>query len=151
LLVSGAGVGRLRRRSRRARYSWLDQLHHVSVGIVDADRAMEAELGLRGLDPAWRDEPLAAPRERRRRLGGVAGDEARLPVREVVGAESGGDRSAVARREVLEELDARARSRSETGNAEPRPEHVVQMLLLGAEILALACDRESEGVAIKAE
>jgi hypothetical protein len=65
--------------------SWLDQLHHVPVGIVDADGTVEAELGPRGVDPARRDEPAATPRELRRRLGGVAGDEARLPVREVVG------------------------------------------------------------------
>jgi hypothetical protein len=72
-------------------------------------------------------------------------------VRDVVGLEIDGRRPPIARREVLEQLDARARRGPKRGDAQPRSKHVVQVLLFRVVVLALARDPHAEHVAIEPE
>ena len=73
----------------------------------------------------------------------------RLPVHQVVRPLVGGIGPAVARGQVLEELDARAGGGAEAGDVQPGALHVVQVLLLGPEVHALAGHPEAEHVAVE--
>ena len=70
-------------------------------------------------------------------------------VHEVVNTSVRSERPPVAGGEVLEELDGRAGGRPQGRDPEPSPEDVVQVLLLGSVVLALADDAHAERVAIE--
>ena len=57
----------------------------------------------------------------------------------------------VARRQILEQFDARPLARTKRRNAQPRAEHVVQALLLDVVVLAFAGHVHPQGVAIEAQ
>src|SRR5437660_847457 len=113
-----------------------------------------------------RPEAEAGPGARRRaRRGGGAGAapegpdhrldvvrlEDSLPVDEVVRPDVGGPRAPIAGSQVLEELDPRAAAgRPERGDPEASPEDLVQVLLLGAGVLALPGHPEPEPIAVAA-
>src|SRR5215207_3971733 len=80
----------------------------------------------------------------------VLRDEPGLPVHEVVGARVGGRGPPVARGEVFEEFysDAAPR-RAQRRDAQARAAHVVQVLLLGAVVLAPARDRHPQYVTVE--
>jgi hypothetical protein len=73
-----------------------------------------------------------------------------LPIPEVVGCGVRGSCASRARCQVLEELDPRPLGRAQSGDAQVRTEHIVEMLLLGAEILAGAGDAQSEQIVVEA-
>src|SRR5438270_3497788 len=89
--------------------------------------------------------------EARARERGVACEERGLPVDQVVRALVRRIEPPIARREVLEQLDARTMSGVKRRDAQSRTEHVVEVLLLGTVVLALAHHREPEPVAVEAE
>src|SRR5438046_572908 len=138
-------------RRSRIRPSWrLHDLEYVSVRIADQEPLREAQLAPAERDRARGDKRRARLAERACGIA-VAADQAGLPVHHVVGALVGRDRPAVARRQVLEELDAGPARGPQRGDAQPGAEHAVQVLLLGPVVLALALHLESQEIAIEAE
>src|SRR5207244_7951478 len=73
----------------------------------------------------------------------------RLPVNDVIRVNVGRSRASIARREVLEKLSARAGRGPHSCDLQVRAEDLVQVFLLGPEILALARFAKPEQVAIK--
>ena len=68
---------------------------------------------------------------------------------DVVGVNVRRPRSAIARRQIFEKLNAWSRSSAHSGDVQMRSENLVQMFLLGPEIFAFARFAQSEQVAIK--
>jgi hypothetical protein len=60
-------------------------------------------------------------------------------------------RPSVLRRQVLQKLDPRAEGGAHRRDAEMRAEHVVEMLLLGAKVLALSGNAEPEKIAVETQ
>jgi hypothetical protein len=81
------------------------ELHNVTVRIAHQDGARDPERRVRELHHASGHEVVA-----RRAIR--VGEERRLPVYEIVGVLVGRHRTAVARREVFEQLDSRSGSRA---------------------------------------
>src|SRR5829696_5760629 len=53
------------------------------------------------------------------------------------------------RRDVFEKLDSRPTRGAQRGDAEPRAENLIEMFLLCAVVLGVACDNHAERAAIK--
>src|SRR6516165_3692867 len=70
-----------------------------------------------------------------------------LPFNEIVGMGGGRARPPIARRKILEKLDAWACRRSQCRDSQMRSEDVIQMLLLRTPVLAFSSNREAEDVA----
>ena len=58
------------------------------------------------------------------------------------------ERAAGAGSEVLQEFNAGALGRAQTGDAHAGAEDEIEVLLLGSEVLAFAGDAKAEGVAV---
>ena len=126
------------------------ELEEVAVGIAEQEARAESQLPVRQASRG-QARPTAGARRVEGAMPQVAG--ARAPSASEtrsLARTSGGHGPAVARREVLEELDARARRRAQRRDAQARAEDVVQVLLLGAVVLALAGDAQAERVAVEA-
>lgn len=72
-------------------------------------------------------------------------------MQQVVGPQIGRRGPPVAGGEVLEELDPGTGSGAEAGDTQAGPEHVVEVLLLGPPVLALARDPQPEDIAVEPE
>src|SRR6266581_5320686 len=129
--------------------SCLDDLHLVAVGIFDQQRLAIPEPVLRERDDPRRDEGDASVAQTEGGRVGVARDERRLPVDLIVGAGLRGVGPAVARGQVFKELDAGPGGGPEARDPQASSEDVVQMLLLGAVVLALPRHLQPEQVAVE--
>src|SRR4051794_8027856 len=75
----------------------------------------------------------------------------RVAVNEIVGVLVFRKTSSIARTEVLEQLNTRARCCPQRGNSQSCSENVVQVLLLGAVILAFSSDVHPQQVAVETQ
>lgn len=110
----------------------LDEFDNVAVGIAHENAAAEAELAISERDDPGGNESVMSRAQGLRTSFYIGSYELCLPVHQVARALIGGHRAAITRREVFEQLNARAIGRAQARDAEPRAEHVVQVLLLGA-------------------
>src|SRR5438093_13257497 len=92
--------------------------------------------------------PAAVSREARRSRSALA---VGLPMDEVIGALVGQGGPAVARAQVLQELNPGARGGAQTGDAQARAGDVVEPLLLRPIVEALPGDLEPQQVAVEAQ
>src|SRR6516225_1814887 len=123
-----------------------DRCDYMSVGIGEEKLRMP----VRGLYTAGNEL-----RMRFMEIGefcvGVRDIDENLPVRQVIGSRVFGDVAAIARHEVLQQLDAGTVRRTKTGDAQVRAEDVVQVLLFLSVVFACAGDVDAELVAIEGE
>jgi len=112
---------------------------------------MDAGCAVVEVDGRSRDGDATAGGRRARSRHDRARMEHGLPVRQVVCAEVGRAGPAITRVEVFEELDAGARLGAQAPDAQVGAEDGVQVLLLGAVVLALSGDPEPEGLAVEAQ
>src|SRR5215467_9739825 len=73
----------------------------------------------------------------------------RLPMCDVIRLKIFRRAASCSWREILEQFDSRPFPSPQRRDAQSRTEHVVQVLLLGVEVLAFAGDDQLQGVAIK--
>src|SRR5215831_11172309 len=109
----------------------------MTIRVADRDCFPEPRLAVRQLDGPGGYESGPAGPQRPRRIVGARAQEPGLPVDQVVGLLLRRIGAAVARRQVFEKLDARPRRGAQRGDAQPRPEDVIEALLLGPVVLAL--------------
>ena len=110
----------------------------MAVGVAGHQSLGKAQTIVRRPGDAGRHE---AGRGVAERIGGridIGASQVDLPVPEVARAGVGGKRPAVARGQVLEELDARAVGRAQRGYEKARAENVVQPLLLETPVFSLS-------------
>ena len=103
----------------------------MAVGIAHHQPLAEPERTVRERRHAGRDDGAARLANDLCGRIGVHAREVDLPVPEVARAGIGGERTAIVRRQVLEELDPRPVRRAQGGDPETRAEDIVQPLLFG--------------------
>ena len=79
----------------------------------------------------------------------ASGHDDGLPVNDVVGMFVRGEGPSVARRQVVQQLDPRSAGSAQCSDAQMRAKYVVQVLLLGAVVLALAGHMHTKEVAVE--
>src|SRR5262245_47036701 len=117
------------------------QLNGVTIGVTHDESVAHSE----------RDHAKAAPPDGPGCRGEVGNRHCGLPVHQIVRTLVARIGPAVARVLVLQELDPRARGCAKAGDVQPGARHVVQPLLLGPEVHALARHPETQSVAIERE
>ena len=113
----------------------------MAVRVARKHRSGHAQRGLRKPNRACRDEAVA-------RRACRVGVKRRLPVYEIVRMLVRGHGTAVARREIFEQLDSRPRAGAQRGDAQVGAEHGVEVLLFRAPVLARSGDAQPQRIAI---
>src|SRR5512144_486647 len=120
----------------------------VSVRITRQEARAEAERAVGQLHHAWRHEDgPAGPQTRRgrRRIGEADGS---MPVHQIVDGRICWSWPSGARAQVLEQLDAGSGRGAHRGDAEARPDDVVEPRLLRTPVQALPCESQAQDVPI---
>src|SRR3954447_11080426 len=127
----------------------LHDLNGVTVRVADHNCFAESRPVVRQLDSSRGNEGGPAVPESLRGLIRADPQESGLPVDQVAGLLLRRKWTSVARRQVFEKLDARARRGPQRSDAQACAENVVEPLLLGTVILALARDLHPQPVPIE--
>src|SRR6266478_3233517 len=116
----------------------------VSVGISDDHAGVKSERPVVRSRRIGREKPRTSGPQLPRCSVRLARAQVDLPVPEVIRCRVRRGGAAGPRCEILEELDSRTLCGAQRGDAQVRAEHIVEMLLLGAVILARSGDMQSE-------
>src|SRR5262249_11498465 len=128
-----------------------DDLHGVAVRVACQCTAAKSQVSAGQRDHPRRDERRAC---RPQSAGCVVygrREQPRLPVSQVICTEVCGEGAAVSRAQVLQEVEGGAAGGAQTGDPQVGTGHVVQVLLLGAVVLATASHLEAQQVTIELE
>ena len=123
----------------------------MTVRVEHFESAGKAELPLGSRDQPAGNDARATRTELLQEPGGIVRKQPRLVMEDVARGLVEWRGPALARGEILEQLDAGTTGRAQRGNAQVRAEDRVQPLLFGPGIFALAGDAKSEQVAIESE